>query len=225
MITATSANPPRCEKRPHTYLSHSMATDQDKLLGTIREYIQQGSDSPSDADLAAFVDFVRTEANGEAILNSLLEAKEVSTSESFQNDDDDWKLKLRNQTPAVAQFSAKSWRGFLDVTAFEIKKKAHGENVIVWPISTISLLTASGTLYYDTVEQLTGPCGVTVGLSGVEFTARFWRSKSRLGKREMGDLIAVFIGQIDVAASDVKTFGGQGDGTWGDMRKGPYNTH
>lgn len=119
-----------------------MAIDQEKLLDTIRELVRRGSDSPSDADLAAFVDLVRTDKHGEALLSSLLEAKEVSsTSESFRDDDDSWKHKFKNQTPASAQFFATLAVALLKVIAPEIAKVAKGK-VTVWPAGVIPLVTA-----------------------------------------------------------------------------------
>jgi hypothetical protein len=164
-----------------------MATDQDKLLSAIRELVQQGSNIPSDTDLAAFVDLVRADKHGEALLSSLLEAKEVSsTCESFDEKLEDWRVKFKEQTPAFAVLFGTLAGAWLKVTALDIRKEAQGK-AAVWPATVIPQVKAvyvelsfshqtfhsvdladtrsSGTLYYNTVEELNGSCDVTVNCS------------------------------------------------------------
>jgi hypothetical protein len=159
-----------------------MSSDQNKLIGAIRELVQRENNSPSDSDLDAFVKLLQTDKHGEAILSSLLEAQKVSsTSKEFDYEDDDWEHQFRCKTPAVARFFATWTIGLLEVIAPEIKKEAKAK-VTVWPAGVIPLVTTryaesssslkflfrdsadscSGTLYYNAVEELNGPCDVTV---------------------------------------------------------------
>ncbi|KAG8532883.1 uncharacterized protein KY384_002761 [Bacidia gigantensis] len=185
-----------------------MASTQTELLAVVRKTLRRGDDDLTDTELESFITFIQCDKNGNAILDSLVEAEKL-----FANKEPgDLDREFKNKTPAVAWISSLWTYGRFELIASEIRKH-FTSNVRIHP-QDVPTEEASGTLYYNNLQDLEGRCDVVASGSNGKLVARFYRPGSKT--RQL--LIAVFVGEVDETVLGVKVLEAEGEGTWENTR-------
>jgi hypothetical protein len=140
----------------------SSSRDETKLLDLVRQEIGRDTNSLPDADLKSFVDFIRSDKDGERALQSLLDPErdrlgppviDCCNTSGFQE-----------STPAQANLSIFMKLAWFCLYAKEINKEYKGQLKSRSAVRTAHALDDSvdGILYYNNADDLEGPCDVVV---------------------------------------------------------------
>jgi hypothetical protein len=202
-----------------------MASPQDQVLEIVRKEFGPDADNLPDSTIQAFIHCIRSDDTGNCILKSLIDAKALcAVNLELKND-------FANSTPATASLLALWRQGCFVLCAEQINRKATAEVKLCETI--FGPKCARGTLWYDNIDDLLGPCAVYVrgntnnhhGHHGhhdpQDHTMEAWFYRPRFPfDYRLEKPFAFFKGEIEQATTqDFRPFSAKGNGMWQELKQ------